>query len=573
MTMFRYEPVPRDDGVEEALAARIGDAAHLLARQYAFGEFCGDDAGSPVRVALAQETHLLDNWRSGDGDWQPYEPARMVLEALVEQEPAHGPDARLVLAGGLRWRRELAAAGLLALLPAFAAVCPCAVDGPLAPAPVGAAVRGRLPDAVALAPWLARLAERDETAAKEFGADGPDRETLAGAAARWLAWWTARVPAGGSAAPAPPAAWDANRLEYAFSVRASTLPDLELRAQEYHGGHLDWWAVDAPPARVPVSEAAVVREQRTIVPTPAVYGGMPNSRFWEMEDARIDFGAVDASPADLGRLLLVSFATVFGNDWFCSPLPTAAGSLSRVVHCSVTDVFGGVTVLAHASLEDPEWNLFGLGEDSAGSAMGGGADGSGPPPSPWFYRAASLPGGLESPPAESVLLLRDEAANLAWAVEETVADLAGEPLDRYARWVAGGPDRPPEEPGDPPADRYLLATDVPGHWYPLVPRPVDPADPESVRLLLAGLVRDGGTPAQPLGRLLRESPWLFEEEVPRSGVRVERSRQYTRWHDGSAHAWDARRKVSGTGGGSSGLRFDVLEPPAQPPAPARPPEE
>ena len=595
-TMFRYEPVPRDVGVEEALAARIGDAAHLLARQYAFGEFSGDDAASPVNVALSQETHPLDGWRAGgvegegdgigDGAWQPYRPGRMVLEELVEQEPVDGPDARLALAGGLRWRRELAAAGLGALLPAFATVCPCAVDGPLAPAPLGVAVRSRLPDAVALAPWLARLAERDETAAKEFHAAAPDLEALAGAAARWLAWWTPRAPAGASEPPPappadpapppePPAAWNPNRLEYAFAVHASTVPELELRAQEYPGGHLDWWAVDAPPADIPVTEAAVTHEQRAIVPTPATFGGMPASRFWEMEDARINFGAVDASPADLGRLLLIAFTTVYGNDWFCCPLPSTVGSLSRVVHCSVTDVFGGETVLAQASLEDPEWNLFGLGEDSGGGAMGGaGGDGSAPPPSPWFYRAASLPAALESPPAESVLLLRDEAANLAWAVEETVGDLAGEPLDRYARWVAAVPARPTAEPGDPPADRYLLTTEVPGHWYPLVPQPLDAQAPEDIRLLLAGLVRDADTPARPLGRLLGEQTWLFEEEVPRSGVRVERSRQYTRWHDGSPHAWSARRKISGTGSGSSGLRYDVLEPPpAQPPAPPVPPEE
>ncbi|WP_043475826.1 hypothetical protein [Kitasatospora sp. MBT66] len=614
-TMFRYEPVPRDIGVEEALAARIGDAAHLLARQYAFGEFAGDDAASPVDVALAQEIHLLDGWRpgspgvdgdgdgegagDGEGDWQPYRPGRMVLEELVEQEPAAGPDARLTLAAGLRWRRELASAGLAALLPAFATTCPCTVDGPLAPAPLGAAVRSRLPDPVALAPWLARLVDRDETAAKEFGAAAPDQEALAGAAARWLDWWTPRAPEGTPDAPAPvpdgvapapppPVGWNPNRLEYAFAVRSSTVPELELRAQEYPGGHLDWWAVDAPPADIPVTEAAVTHEQRAVVPTPAIFGGMPASRYWEMEDARINFGSVDTSPADLGRLLLIAFTTVYGNDWFCCPLPSPVGSLSRVVHCSVTDVFGGATVLAHASLEDPEWNLFGLGEDRGGSAMGGGAgDGTGPPPSPWFYRAASLPAGLESPPAESVLLLRDEAANLAWAVEETVGDLAGEPLDRYARWVAARPPRPTAEPGDPPADRYLLATEVPGHWYPLVPQPVDPAAPEQIRLRLAGLVRDENTPAQPLGRLLGEQQWLFEEEVPRSGVRVERSRQYTRWHDGSAHAWSARRKVSGTGSGSSGLRYDVLEPPPgqapvppppepQPepqPGPAAPPEE
>ncbi|WP_225651915.1 hypothetical protein [Streptomyces pseudogriseolus] len=575
MAMFRYEPVPRDTGVEEALAAVTHDAAWFLARQYAFGEFGGDDAASPVDVSVAQERHLLDGWHGGSQDdadeWQSYDPSSMVLEELVEEESQDGPDPRLVLAGAVRWRRALAAAGLLALLPAFARTCGFGPSGALAPDASAAAVRDRLPDPVALAPWLERLAARDQEAAARFGAAEDTREALATAAAAWLAWWTARIP---SHPHPPPRTWDPHRMEYSFSVRASTLADVPLHVAEYHGGHLDWWAFDAAPARTPVAEAAVFRDERKTIPTPARYGGMPVSRLWEMEDALIDFGSIDASPADLGRLLLVAYATVYENDWFCAPLPALVGSLARVVECTVTDVFGGVTVLAPAAAEDPEWSVYGLSE-SMGAAAGHSGDGeAGPAPSPWFYRPASLPGGLESPPVESVLFLRDEGINLAWAVEEKVTDRAGEPIDRYARWIAAtapsaqtasptasgpggagadgaGPDRPV---------RYRVATTVPAHWYPLVPELLDgQPDQEQYRLRLVRLIRDAWAPPSPLGRLLTETDWLHEEEVPRSGVRVERSRQFSRWRDGGAHSWTTRRKRSGTGSGSSGLRFDVLE--------------
>ena len=55
---------------------------------------------------------------------------------------------------------------------------------------------------------------------------------------------------------------------------------------------------------------------------------MPAPRFWEMEDARFDPGAIDASRIDLGRLLLVDFATVYGNDWLVrrSACPSAASA-------------------------------------------------------------------------------------------------------------------------------------------------------------------------------------------------------------------------------------------------------
>jgi hypothetical protein len=71
-----------------------------------------------------------------------------------------------------------------------------------------------------------------------------------------------------------------------------------------------------------------------------------------------------------------------------------------------------------------------------------------------------------------------------------------------------------------------------------------------------------GTPAavRAQGRVLESSQdlSLFEEEVPREGVRVLRSYQATRWIDGSTHLWIGRRKGVGRGEGSSGLRFDSL---------------
>jgi hypothetical protein len=63
------------------------------------------------------------------------------------------------------------------------------------------------------------------------------------------------------------------------------------------------------------------------------------------------------------------------------------------------------------------------------------------------------------------------------------------------------------------------------------------------------------------GRILEAGQQLslFEEEVPREGVRVTRSYQFTRWIDGSSQIWVGRRKGVGRGEGSSGLQFDSLD--------------
>jgi hypothetical protein len=148
-------------------------------------------------------------------------------------------------------------------------------------------------------------------------------------------------------------------------------------------------------------------------------------------------------------------------------------------------------------------------------------------------------------------------ANVAWAVEALVRDDAGRARDRFAEWAAREP--PPPVTSDFPL--YRVATEVPQHWFPLVPEQLD--DHESVRLRLVPLTRhEDGRPVklEPAGTLLpAKDAWLYEEEVPRTGVQVTRTWQHARWHDGSRHLWQARRKQTGRGEGSSGLRYDHVE--------------
>ena len=49
---------------------------------------------------------------------------------------------------------------------------------------------------------------------------------------------------------------------------------------------------------------------------------------------------------------------------------------------------------------------------------------------------------------------------------------------------------------------------------------------------------------------------LFDEEIPREGVRVTRQFERTRWIGGSTLLWVGLRKQVGRGEGSSALRFD-----------------
>ena len=297
---------------------------------------------------------------------------------------------------------------------------------------------------------------------------------------------------------------------------------------------------------------------RTAIPAPVSFRGMPAARFWEFEDAQVDFGSVDAGPTDLVRMLLVEFALAYGNDWFVIPIELDVGSLYRTRSLVITDTFGVRTLIKSSSeLGAPHstWRMF-----QHSFLRGSGFTG---PASNLFFLPPSLLKSLESRPIEEVLFLRDEMANLAWAVERLVESPTDRPLNRFEAYLEQKRRREQESPPQPTTTpetlRYRLTTEVPDYWVPLMPVRTE----AGLRLKRGAVLKTDGSrePVHALGRILESGHELslFEEEVPREGVRVTRSYQFTRWIDGSPHLWVGRRKSVGRGEGSSGLQFDSLD--------------
>lgn len=569
----RLEPLVRQQDPAEALRARVHDPLWLLARQWQVGEFTGEDAGSPLRVRVELQRSPITRYAAGtpvDGGpgGEPYGAGSEPLEVRVEAEgPA--PDSRLSVEAGLMFLRLLRRRGVGRHGPTFVAHYPLGVSGSAVP-PHPDTVRllrtaaARVPDGLALA--------GDVRAGGGVLPDLPvveadDRDDVAAAARALVSWLDSRAatgaPAGPDAGRAP--SWQPERMEYAFAV-GGPAPDGEtvLAAAEYASGHLDWQAFDHVPggsigasgdggADGDVDEVLV----REAVPAPVSYPGMPVSRWWEFEDGQVNFGAADAEPSDLLRLLLVTFALEYGNDWFVVPAEVPADGLYRVTSVVVTDGFGVRTRVVpywQARAAGSRWRMFSLSVP----------DGTEPTEGMLFVPPALGP-SLHGEPVEEVLLLRDEVANLAWAVEHRVADEAGRPVDRHERYLRDRDDRNADRPASGSADRlrYRVASTVPEHWLPLVPERDDP-QAAGVRLVRGRVLHDGedGPRApEPLGRLLEPGRplRLFDEEVGQFGSRVTRAYQYARWTDGSRHLWLARTKAPGRGPGSSGLSFDMLE--------------
>ncbi|WP_406229414.1 hypothetical protein [Nocardia sp. NBC_01009] len=517
---YRLEPLPRSNEVASGLTARVHDPAWALTRQWQFGEFAGQDAGSPVLVELSGHSTAISAWRPAgrtgelavDRSWVPYDPKSGPLDGMVESEDIAAPDELTRIEGGAHFLRMLDEKGLRARTPDVLAAYGFE-HPPTGPSNLVTILAPKVPDA--------------ERLVADFTDGAPGVAGLGSVPADWLTWWRGLFPA------EAPDTFDPHRFEHRVDM---SFGDKVFHSEEYLGDGLDWFTVDLDPTATPAptTPAAVHMFTREAIPSTVRYGGIPADRFWEMEDAQIDLGSTDVEKLDTGRLLLIAFAEVYGNDRFLLPLEVPAGSLTVLDKLVVSDSFGGKHEITRAGTENEGWNLFTVtGTDDGLLVM----------PSER---------GAVGEPLETVALLRDELANLAWAVEKSFTDLQGDRVDRRERWLRIAPESPP--PRD--IGSYAVQTIVPDYWLPLVPHAVTL---DQIRFALVPLQQPGFT-SEPHGRLLHTDDWVHEEEVPRDGALVTRRPVLARWFDGSWHSWVRRQKNPGSGEGSSGLHFDIVRP-------------
>jgi hypothetical protein len=544
---FRLEPVP-SGGINDTLAARIHDPLWFLARQWQLGEFQGDDAGSPRVVEIGGTSHPIALYALGDGPWRPFDVRSTPLDSVAEAVPEVA-EVRFAVEAGAHFLRLLTAKGLQRYRDDTIAEFGFTTLDPFTPDPLLAACAAAVPDATRLRAGLDAFVAGQES---RFRVEPADQTAAVALGKQWLAWYAAERPPAASAADD---AWDPHRLEHKIRVASKAGGGVVFRAGDYAGETLDWCEFDlVADAEVPDLPDGPGREVRVrATPTPVTFGGMPAPRYWEFEDARFDFGNVDSAGQDLGRLLLVQFTMVFGNDWFLVPVPLGVGTVTLLDRVVLTDVFGRRFSMTRAGKDEPQWNLFAHDVASGGTHPAEGA----------LFLPPVIGTPLTSEPAELVHLMRDEMANLAWAIERYVESPLGDRIDRHSA-CRSKRHEPATVPGDTP--HYIVETEVPDYWIPLQPQRLDH---RSIQLVVSPLIVPSASgnsfeAAKPVGSLLQApkggSLWIYEEEVPRAGVSVERITKYGRWHDGRVHVWKARRKRTGRGEGSSGLQFDAVLP-------------
>jgi hypothetical protein len=549
----RLEGSPRSKNFGHNLRMEVRDPLWTLCRQWQFGEFAGEDAGTPYQANILGVHSKPETITLPNGQQMAYDSSQP-LETVVEKENLI-PTLFLRSQMGRHLVKILSRRSVKQYAGLFLEKYPIDVEikeDDEEGRTFSKAIAGLLPDGYQV------YREMQDDTYKTWVSTHPQIQAAHQAALLevrddFVKWFHQlyEQPAAGQTA------WVPEHLEYNFALESRIAGDKKRRliAGQYASGHLDWkdfdqeiTAGDAAVAGMAAPEEVV----QTFIPTPLKFGGMPHPRLWQMEDRTTDFGKIDASPTSLLNLLLAEYGLTYSNDWFILPYELDSNTICEIKGIVVTDVFGQNSLVAPA-VQDPEmnWQQFAFFHQTEHNNATVNES--------IFYLAPAVGKLMEGEDLEKVNFIRDEMSNMVWAIEHTVPSQAGGGY-MLKRTI---PTLQAFEPAEGEAKiRYVLGNTVPDNWIPFIPvQKQVPAGqaPGEIRLQRARMPQ--GTRA--LSRVLTEcQPTYFieEEEVPRAGVIIRQSFQRTRWLNGKTFLWLGRRKQAGRGEGLANLLFDQILP-------------
>jgi hypothetical protein len=517
---LRMEPKQPNYDLDRGIQAEIGDPLWFLGRQWQMGEHQGEDAGSPVRVEAWVARRPLE-LQGGDPRWDP---KVVPPEAIIESEPGDWWTIGRRVRYGMRFRP-------------FVNVEALSDDCFLRRPREGSRDYGTdLP-----APYEA------------FSGDADDRTFLDG----WALWnQRADLEIPEAQFPEIPAVqpedlWQSSEFVYEAKVGCN---GHTLCMPRHAGGNIDWYSVDGDEPFQPRELPDEHQPEVNAFPTQLTYPGVPNTRFWQIEDAKLDIGGYPPDTGHFPSMLLADLLSSHGTEWFLFPITSETGYAITIERVVVTDGFDG----RYDSREDEnlrppiDWSLFEVKDAGANTLL------------VWPTAITPLAGAA----LEEVLVGSDEYSNLLWAVERRVnsRDIRTPSVqERKSR-----PARPPKGIVNVPKREYLYlpAHDVMPYWHPyqledqgrerrfVQARLVDYTgeqatliDPEPRALLLNDPRAAEGQPAHV----------ITPSAVPAAGISVERRWRLARDVTGQPVLWVQRQRKPLLASPARQLRFDVME--------------
>jgi len=615
----RIEPRCRSkDAMQQGLEAQIADPLWALARQWQIAEFKAEDNGSPIRVKVEYESTLIDEAHllhaSSPTDLNNAPP----LETLVERERLNlEKNWRIRVQVGQQFERIIRKVFNDTLTVYKKIICTLRHPSKLGiaqPTTLTAIddateryislMQGRVIDGWRLYPDNHII----DVKALYGKLDNSSVDIqLLGEALQKLNKWYKQIY--NQPDTATESAWKPNELEHEFTLQKKIPPSspggrgkhITLRAPDYRNGDLDWYSTDIESISSNFS-FSTQKESSYSNPERIGFAGKPNERWWAFEDHSVNLAALNPDTTDLAKLMLIEFAMVYADDWYQMPLQLKRGSLSKINQLLVYDTFGEehkiLPTIQQVDSETQRWEMFTLAHLTQPEKSNGSI----------FYVPPTLGDRDDSKPIEEVRFIRDEGANLVFAIEHTVQNNLGHAIDGFEAqlekllrldkstidesFVVATPEERKQllaeleellsasdknKTQQDQLPRYRLASPVPHNWIPFKPCKIPlsmvnkfpNATQDSIRLRRATMLRnetdEEAIEIDSMTCILRNPEnadqsviWLNEETVPRAGLKVMLTRQKIRWVDGRTYVWWGRKVKTGRGEGRSGLRFDSI---------------
>jgi hypothetical protein len=552
---FRLEGRSRDGNSDAGLEMRIADPLWMLGRQWQFGEFKGEDNGSPIGAFANYRKEMLNFYSLRNSEMKK-EIGNVPLEARVEAMNAHPKNLREKVRIGQKFEELIKAK--FPVNEAEKLIRQLRTEFPLVqearPDQKSQSffnlMNGNVIDGGSL--W-------DQIQKNTFPkGDFVSLERVTGMLKNWFQDLYLPVQDESS--------WQPENLVHRFGIHNEK--GIDLHTPDYQSGHLDWHSFDSATIEIDPSENAT--DSEVFMPVQVSFAAMPDKRLFSFEDSKLDLSGMEVNQADLVKLLIIDFSLISDNDWFTIPFEMKPGEISWINHITVKDVFGITTVINNDKNTGQflnanplkVWDAFKIRPSDLLRERGQNNAELYKKEEQFLYLAPVTTFRQESRPLEEILFLRDEYANMVWGVEKTVCNEWGKPVNGYDLHLeVNGPFLNPEE-RENTIPQFRLATQVPTNWIPWLPFHIEEST-NNIELRRAVMMRNetDTEPAdiEPISTLARNDLLSIREEaIPRAGVRVQLTRQRVRGADGKTYIWLGRKVLAGKGEGSSGLAFDQL---------------
>lgn len=596
-TYVRIEARARANDFAPVVKAQVHDALWMLTQQWRIGEFKGEDAGTLIKSKIETQSSFINRFKSRNGAVEAFDHT-VPLEAKVERLPIVY-DFGLKIEIGFQWYKILLKYGLQNFYTNYLGNYPINdVDNSsdehllsnTSVVQIHRLLFNKIIDGGAFAEAI-----KTQNA---WTLIGQSSTTAFVNAQNQFKSWLSRTyyqPASDSEN-----SWSGEHLEYQFKMStplstANGANQILYQGDQYTNGDLDWYSVDVnadvsaklseTPANsisnnvLPASYGSkpVIGSANVIsyIPHTISFKGMPKGRWWEFEDRNIDISKVMTQKQDITKLVLMEFGLIYSNDWFVIPHQLENATVTEIKGLVGTDVFGRQIRVDKAGADDPlltpmtKWDMYSNNRNVQSNA-----------PYSSLSKLLLMPtliNKVESEPLERVLFLRDEMANMVWAVEDIIPnELFGgmngkNAADRLIEFLLSQNPSNSPLPSYVPNDalfRYKLSNSVPENWIPFIAARNNDTS-RVIKLQRAALLRyltENSTPERikPRTNLLSinldTAPYYVnEEEVSNSGFVITTTFQRTRWFDGSTFVWLGRKRLTGRGEANSGYVFDVLQ--------------